>query len=728
MLKRVVTILMIFCIAFSFAKDFKAMNAKVISRSENRAVIEKDGLLHHIHAVKKANTALSKIGNTAVMDTILRFVPPREAGYYGEVFADAQNLGAVGGLKDTVIKRFNLLAPGYIKKVMMQNKHEGTAELQFWGPCFFRTEDSRYVNLPENAYESSDGTVQIPGAQPFLPFSATVSCVAHEPEEQFNELGEWVPEWNVFDMDVLYPGLNPLLTGDSLELWVGYVTDGVSGPTILQDVEKIQENVVWWWDMYSFSTLKAYGPDPASYYAVHATSDPAGGPYNPSNHILQIVVEYTAVPPFIENTTILSNMYATEAVVKADVFDLDSETFTAQIQYKIGSAGEKQYIDMVATGNGDEYTGTISAAVGDTVFYVIKASDGELENLDSQSYHEYIIKEKPAGKDILVIRQGDTKNDSLYHDILGDLKTVYWVMNDENGLHESVVNAGWQRVFVTGFGTTVVPVLDEEDPYGFRTYLDNGGNLVLGDPDWAYANPLTTAEAEITCQAGDFAYDYFGIASIENDPNDGSASTAEENLVGVAGHAITGDFSGGSTFGPLIYAILDKTNWGDFAEPNADGVTIFSGASEGKSSAVMKKNETFSAIYFGFWPEVVASEQVNEFQTLVNNILAATTAIDNNEEKVALEFALEQNYPNPFNPTTRIEYSIPNQTLVSLKIYDIHGNLIRTLENNRAKSEGRYVATWDARNDFGARVATGVYFCKLQTENNVQTLKMLLMK
>jgi len=726
MLKKVVTIIMIFCISFSFAKDFNAMNAKVISRSDNRVVFEKDGLRHHIQTVKKASTnALAKTTSTSVMDTILNFVPPPSADYYSDVFADPQNAGAMGGLKDTIIKRFELLAPGYIKKVMMQNKHEGTAELQFWGPCYFSVDDSRYVNLPENAYEDAGGRIKVPGAQPFLPFSATLSCAAHEAEAQYNDLGEWVPEWNVFDLDVLYPGLNPLLTGDSLELWVGYATDGVSGPTIWQDGSYVQE-AGWWWDRYSFSTLKSIDPSAANYYNVGSDND--AGDRNGINHIMQIVVEYTAVPPFIENATVVSNMFSTEATIKADVYDLDSDSFTAQIQYKINDDDSTYYIDMQPTGNGDEFVGTLSANVGDEVRYVVKASDGQLSNWDSDRYHEYTIKEKPAGKDILVIREGDSKCDSLYFEVLGDAKTLYWVMNDENGLHESVVNAGWQRIFVTGFGTTVVPVLDEEDAYGFRTYLDNGGNLILGDPDWVFANPLTTDEAEITLQAGDFAYDYFGIASLENDPNDGAASTADENFVGVEGNSISGDFTGGVNYGPLSYVILDKTNWGDFAEPNAEGVTIFSGANNAKSSAVMKQGGNYSAIYFGFWPEVVASEQFSEFETLINNIIATTTSIEKTDENVAAEFALEQNYPNPFNPTTTIEFSIPSKSLVSLKIYDINGNLIKTLENNAVKFQGRYIANWDARNDFGGRVASGVYFYKLQTEINVVTKKMLLMK
>ena len=727
MSKKVVTILMVLAISLCFGKDFQNVrDIKVISRSENHVVIESDGLIHQMQKVTKtSNNALEKTTTTSVLDTILRFTPPRDASYYDDMMADYHYNGCLGGMKDTVIKRFTLIAPGYIKKVMMQNKHAGTAELQFWGPCFYHTDDSRWVNLPESGYTS--GEVNIPGASPFLQYSATLECEAHVPTEQFNDAGQWIPQWNVFDMDVLYPGMNPLLTGDSTELWVGYVTDGVSGPSIWQDYEYTQD-AGWWWDRYSFSTLKSVDPSPANYYNVGSDND--AGDRNGINHMIQIVVEYTAVPPFIENAVELSNMYSTEATVYADVFDLDSDVFTAKIQYKIGSNGDKQYIDMTATGNGDEYAGTISASVGDTVYYVVKAEDSDgLYQFSTENYQNYIIKEKPSGKNILVIREGGTKNDSLYYEVLGDENTVYWIMDDEGGLHESVVNAGFDVIFMTGFGTTVVPIFTEKDKYGIGEYLDNNGDLILCDPDWAFENTLSTALYVVDLKPGDFAYDYFGIDSLVNDPNDGSNSTADINFVGTTGDIISSDFADGTTYGPLMYSILGKTNWGDFAYPNSatTSSTIFTGSDNSISAGVLNNTDTYMTLYCGFWPEVVASEQFSEFETFVNNVLHNTTAIEEVNNSIVTEFSLNQNYPNPFNPTTNIAYSIPVTGQMSLKIYDISGKLVKTLHND-VKSQGRYTAIWDARNDFGYKVASGVYFYKLQTADKVMTKKMLLMK
>jgi hypothetical protein len=95
---------------------------------------------------------------------------------------------------------------------------------------------------------------------------------------------------------------------------------------------------------------------------------------------------------------------------------------------------------------------------------------------------------------------------------------------------------------------------------------------------------------------------------------------------------------------------------------------------------------------------------------------------------VPAEFALHQNVPNPFNPTTVIRYDVPaGDAVVTLRVYDVAGRLVRTLVDER-QTAGRKSATWDGRNNRGITVATGVYFYRMQAGNFVQTRKMLLLK
>jgi hypothetical protein len=85
-------------------------------------------------------------------------------------------------------------------------------------------------------------------------------------------------------------------------------------------------------------------------------------------------------------------------------------------------------------------------------------------------------------------------------------------------------------------------------------------------------------------------------------------------------------------------------------------------------------------------------------------------------------FSISQNYPNPFNPATKITYSIPNSSQVIIKVYDILGNEVATLKNERMQ-EGRYEITFDA-----SALSSGVYFYRISANEFVDTKKMILMK
>ncbi len=85
-------------------------------------------------------------------------------------------------------------------------------------------------------------------------------------------------------------------------------------------------------------------------------------------------------------------------------------------------------------------------------------------------------------------------------------------------------------------------------------------------------------------------------------------------------------------------------------------------------------------------------------------------------------FRLDQNFPNPFNPTTFIRFSVPNASVVTLKVFDIVGNEIATLVNER-KSPGNYVVEFN-----GANLASGIYLYRLEATNFSNTKKLLLLK
>ena len=89
---------------------------------------------------------------------------------------------------------------------------------------------------------------------------------------------------------------------------------------------------------------------------------------------------------------------------------------------------------------------------------------------------------------------------------------------------------------------------------------------------------------------------------------------------------------------------------------------------------------------------------------------------------VPAKYLLEQNYPNPFNPATTINYQLPQNGFVTIKIYDVLGKEVATLVNEQ-KKQGKYKLNFNA-----SGFASGIYICQLRVNNYLSSRKMLLLK
>ena len=85
-------------------------------------------------------------------------------------------------------------------------------------------------------------------------------------------------------------------------------------------------------------------------------------------------------------------------------------------------------------------------------------------------------------------------------------------------------------------------------------------------------------------------------------------------------------------------------------------------------------------------------------------------------------YGLSNNYPNPFNPSTKITYSIPERSNVSLKVFDLLGSLVAELANGEIEA-GTYDINFNA-----SQLSSGIYFYRLQAGNFIESKKMILLK
>lgn len=91
------------------------------------------------------------------------------------------------------------------------------------------------------------------------------------------------------------------------------------------------------------------------------------------------------------------------------------------------------------------------------------------------------------------------------------------------------------------------------------------------------------------------------------------------------------------------------------------------------------------------------------------------------------EYELHPNFPNPFNPTTTIQFDLKEPGMVSLRIYNMLGQLVRVLVNDKMEA-GRYRRQWDGRSELGVAVPSGLYECVLEVNGRRLTRRLLVMK
>jgi parallel beta-helix repeat protein len=103
------------------------------------------------------------------------------------------------------------------------------------------------------------------------------------------------------------------------------------------------------------------------------------------------------------------------------------------------------------------------------------------------------------------------------------------------------------------------------------------------------------------------------------------------------------------------------------------------------------------------------------------------TSIESDGLSIPNKFVLFQNYPNPFNAETKIRFDLPNSEWVNLAVYNISGQRVRILLNEKKKA-GRHSVSWDGKNAYNKSVGTGIYFYRFATRDYKYTRKALLLK
>ena len=246
--------------------------------------------------------------------------------------------------------------------------------------------------------------------------------------------------------------------------------------------------------------------------------------------------------------------------------------------------------------------------------------------------------------------------------------------------------------------------LNDDEQAAIETFLDNGGNLLISSKN---------AGAEIG--ATTFYSDYLH-ASFIADTVSGSLQ-----LTGSAGHP----FADNTTLFLIGGTGAGNTQSMDAIEPLPGALTAYTYDNTSYTGGISYEG-THKVVYFSFPLEAVtgllATTPREEVISIILDWFGYSGVESPVRQSVPREFVLRQNYPNPFNPSTRIEFALPKDVELSLKVYNSAGREVAVL------AEGVMKAGYHSVSFNGANLASGLYFASLQAEGMNLTQKMLLLK
>ncbi|MBI2418509.1 MAG: T9SS type A sorting domain-containing protein [Ignavibacteriales bacterium] len=280
--------------------------------------------------------------------------------------------------------------------------------------------------------------------------------------------------------------------------------------------------------------------------------------------------------------------------------------------------------------------------------------------------------------------------------------------------------------------------------YEPSTLVPAGWTLMNSDPT-ASVNQ-NTLYAEYLCYGPGSAYTQRSV--ISGNPNYGRQLSLGESEAYTLSNIFAassktdipfpnGDWfpAGGADLLPIelvaFTAVANKTsvtlNWKTATEISSSGFSVERKSADGNSwetiAFIQGAGNSNSPKEYSYTDKKVTSGKCSYHLKMIDNDGSFTySQIVAVELSVPLEFSLSQNFPNPFNPNTVISYTLPSQSAVVLKVFNITGNEVATIVNAK-QAAGYYNVSFNALN-----IAAGVYFYSLQTTFGTYTKKMILLK
>ncbi len=430
-----------------------------------------------------------------------------------------------------------------------------------------------------------------------------------------------------------------------------------------------------------------------------------------------------AGPPAVENT-----MRAIASPGPGDVVSVTTDVATnleinaVTLYYKVGEGDYATVVMNEIDGEAGTFLGEIPAqAAGSYVSYYIEAEDSEGQSTTDPSKpdvinYSYLVKDGP-----LVIRDiqytpwelADSPFEGYKVEVTGVVTVDTSFYNNYGAYAIQDAEGAWNGIFVFG----AIPALERGDVvkiYGTVTDYNadwhfkwDNNTVILADSVVKMTDDDRRMPAPVTVQTADLATGTESAESYEG------VLTKVENatIISVNDYDFTVDDGSGG-------CLVDD-----------DGIASIYLNIDSDAGVVVAAGDTFrvgdqisfiqGVFLFSFGTSKIEVRDLND--------MGIDTGVRNAVTAKPLTYALEQNYPNPFNPETRIYFQLAGPQKTQLVIYNLRGQVVRTLVD-RQYGPGHHVVNWDGRDNYGIRVPSGMYIYRIKAGDFIAHKKMMLVK
>ena len=305
---------------------------------------------------------------------------------------------------------------------------------------------------------------------------------------------------------------------------------------------------------------------------------------------------------------------------------------------------------------------------------------------------------------LVIDASGENYSDLIINGLEQEFPYEYGVVN-RNALSAGVDLTNFTLICWTTGNTT--PVFAENEVNALMPFLDYGGRFLIDGQNIGEDIFDPGGQSQF---AQSFYNNYLHASYV-------SAWGQSYFLNGISGDPI------GDQLSFPLASIYDRSP-DEFTAFDASAESIFKFGTQSRYNSLRADNSVYRVVYIGFGFEQIDDQAIRD--TLITRsirwLMNGTVVNAPGENLTVKSFSLEQNYPNPFNPSTTISYTLAENTDVSLKIFDVMGQEVAKLVNEK-QSAGTHNVQFDA-----SELSSGIYFYKLIAGDFISVKKMSLIK